>query len=59
MNNWILLAQARGLEIPEPELGRIAATLEALEASFRPLAQTLDASVDSASTYIAAPEDAK
>jgi len=40
-NNWQAMAQARGLEIPAAEWGRIAPALDALEQSFRPLAAHL------------------
>jgi hypothetical protein len=37
MTNWPALAAARGLDIPQEALERIAPSLEGLEAAFRPL----------------------
>lgn len=37
MKNWKQLARASGLEIPESDLDRIAASLEDMEAKFQPL----------------------
>lgn len=37
MKNWKQLAQASGLETSEPDLDRIAAVLEDMEAKLQPL----------------------
>ena len=39
--DWKNLARASGWPIPDAELDRMAQTLNALEASFRPLAEAL------------------
>jgi len=41
MTDFKAVARARGLDIPEADLDRIAATLEKLEALFGPLAADL------------------
>jgi hypothetical protein len=41
MTDWKSLAKARQLNIPEPDLDRIAAPLDGLEQAFRPLAGTI------------------
>ncbi len=40
--NWRELAAARGLDIPDEQIDRIAPALEALEAAFRPLLKPLE-----------------
>jgi len=42
MTDWTALARARGLDIPADAVERIAQSLEALEAAFRPLLQKLE-----------------
>ena len=37
MTDWIAVARARGLEIPEEQVARLAPSLEALERDFAPL----------------------
>lgn len=37
MTDWIALARARGLDIPEEQVSRIAPSLEALVRDFAPL----------------------
>ena len=46
--DWRTLAKARQLNIPDPELDRIAAALDGLEQAFRPLAASIPAGVDPA-----------
>ena len=41
MTDWAALARARGLEIPEADLERLAKPLASLEETFRPLLKTL------------------
>ncbi len=48
MTDFKAIARARGLDIPEAELDRIAATLAALEAAFRPLTADLPSSLEPA-----------
>jgi hypothetical protein len=48
MTDWKALARARGLEIPEEEIDRIAPALDQLERSFRPLAATIPEEVEPA-----------
>lgn len=50
MTDWNALARARGLNIPADAVERIAPSLEALEASFRPLPTKLTHSVEPALT---------
>lgn len=39
--DWKKIARSSGISIPEPALDRIAQTLDALEADFRPLVRAL------------------
>ena len=55
MTDFKAVARARGLDIPEAELERIARTLEALESAFRPLTADLPASLEPA-TALCLPE---
>jgi len=48
MTDWKAIARARGLEIPEAELDRVAKPLETLEAVFRPLVADLPAALEPA-----------
>jgi len=48
MTDFKAVARARGLDIPEADLERIARTLEALEAAFRPLVADLPPSLEPA-----------
>ena len=48
MTDWIQIARARGLDIPQEAVERAAPALEALEAAFRPLAAKLSHSVEPA-----------
>jgi hypothetical protein len=41
MKNWVGIAHAHGLDLPAPELDRIAHPLAALEEAFRPLVKQL------------------
>ena len=51
------MARARALPVTEPELDRIAETLQALDATFGPLAEGLP--VDLEPSLIFRPEDAE
>jgi hypothetical protein len=51
MTDWKSVAQARHLDIPETELERIAAPLDELEETFRPLTDTLTYGVDPAAIF--------
>jgi hypothetical protein len=46
MTNWKTLAAALDPPIPEPDLEKLAPVMEALEAAFRPMQQTLTAESD-------------
>jgi hypothetical protein len=46
--DWKLLAQARGLNLSESDLGRIAPLLESLESAFRPLTRLIPHEVEPA-----------
>ena len=54
--DWRRIAQANRLEIPDADLDRIAPTLEAMEAAFRPLAQALPPDTDPAFIFRAVEE---
>jgi hypothetical protein len=56
MTNWTKIAEARGLELSEAELARVAAPLEAMEVVFRPLIARLGPEVDPAPVFRAAEE---
>jgi hypothetical protein len=58
MKNWKQIAAGHGLDIPEADLERAAPVLDALEASFRPLAAAIPESVEPAVTFRAAEEEA-
>ncbi len=49
--DWTSIAAASGLGIPAPEMERAAAALDALEAAFRPLAESLAPEVDPAPVF--------
>lgn len=46
MKDWRAIAKASGVEIPAPDLDRIAPPLDALEAAFRPLVKDLTPDVE-------------
>ena len=48
MKDWKAIAKASGLEVDATQLNRIAETLEALEAAFRPLLKDLTPGVEPA-----------
>jgi hypothetical protein len=48
MKDWKAIAQASGLQVDPTQLNRIAETLEALEAAFRPLLKDLTPGVEPA-----------
>jgi len=48
MTDWTAIAQARGLNIPDDAVERIAPALTALEDAFRPLRKKLSNSVEPA-----------
>ncbi len=50
MTDWIALARARGLDIPEQAVERIAPSLASLEEGFRPLLAKLEFSGEPAIT---------
>jgi len=58
MKDWKAVAQARGLDIPAPELDRILPPLDALEEIFRPLVRNLTPDLEPAFAFRAA-EDAE
>jgi len=55
--DWKQIARLSALDIPPPQLDGIARTLEALEAAFRPLAQSIPPDAEPAAIFQAAPED--
>ena len=58
MKDWKAIAKANGLEVSGEELDRIVGPLAALEDSFRPLVQDLEAELDPA-TGVCGPEGAE
>ena len=52
--DWKKIARANGLAIPDAALERIAQSLDALEADFRPLARTLPPETEPAVAFHAA-----
>jgi len=54
--DWKKIARAEQLEIPDADLERIAPTLDAMEAAFRPLAQALPPETEPALIFRAAEE---
>ena len=57
MTDWKKIGEGQGLGIPEPDLQRAAAVLDALEAVFRPLARAIPEQVEPAVIFRAAGED--
>jgi len=55
MKNWKLMAEAAGLDIPD--MDRITAPLDGLEAAFRPLVQNIPHDVEPALIFRAATEE--
>lgn len=55
MKDWKALAQA-SLEIPAPEIDRVAGPLASLDASFRPLVRDLTPDMEPATTFDAGEE---
>ena len=51
MPDWKKIAEARGIAIPAEEMTRSAASLDALEQSFRPLARAIPDDVEPAITF--------
>lgn len=52
--DWKKIARASGLAIPDAALERIAQSLDALEADFRPLARALPPQTEPATAFHAA-----
>lgn len=52
--DWKRMARASGLSIPDAALERVAQSLDALEADFRPLVRALPAETDPAVAFRAA-----
>jgi hypothetical protein len=59
MKNWKKIAEAHDLRIPDADLDRIAPSLDALEAAFRPLAKTIPDDIEPAITFRLQPERGK
>ena len=57
MKDWRGLAQAGGLGIPAAEMDRIAAPLDALEETFRPLVRDLTPQMEPAISFSAEDEE--
>jgi hypothetical protein len=59
MKNWKKIAEASELRIPEPDLDRITPSLDALEATFRPLTKDIPHDVEPAVAFYIFPEPAE
>lgn len=46
--NWKLIAAGNGMHVPEGELEKVAPSLSALEAAFRPLVATIPLEIEPA-----------
>ena len=57
--DWKKIARANGLALPDAALERIAQSLDALEADFRPLARALSPETEPATVFHAEREDAR
>jgi len=57
--DWKLLAQALSLDIPDPDLEKITPALDALEVSFRPLADKVPHETDPAVLFFCHAEEAE
>jgi hypothetical protein len=57
--DWKKIARANGLSIPDSALERIAQSLDALEAGFRPLVRTLPPGAEPALVFQVCPGDAE
>jgi len=51
VKDWESIAKASGVDIPAAELHRVAKTLDALEATFRPLVGDLEVSLEPAAVF--------
>ena len=51
MKDWKKIAEASGLGIPEADFARITPALDALEKSFRPLVESLPATLEPACIF--------
>lgn len=56
IKDWRKIAEAYGLRIPDPAMGRIAEALDGLEAAFRPLARSVPHNVEPAVVFRASSE---
>ena len=50
MTDWIALSRARGLDIPDEQVARLALSLDGLEQAFRPLLAKLPFGMEPAIT---------
>ena len=57
VKDWTVIAKAAGLNIPAEELARIAAPLEALEETLRPLVKDLPPELEPAVEFRAEGEE--
>ena len=57
MKDWKLLASALDLDIPEAEMERVKASLDAVETAFRPLADTIPLETEPAYVLLLPPEE--
>ena len=57
MTDWRRIAQARGINLPESELARLAAVLDALESALASLLLEVPLETEPATVFRAAPEE--
>jgi len=57
--NWKKIAEGNALRIPEAEIDKIAPSLDALESTFRPLAEAVPDDVEPAVSFFVFPECAE
>ncbi len=55
--NWKLIASGMKLNIPEADLEKLDSILDALDAAFRPLVETIPHDVEPAVTFRCQPEE--
>ena len=55
--DWKLLAKALSLDIPDPDIEKITPPLDALEASFRPLAAAIPHEIEPAVVFLCPAEE--
>ena len=57
MMDWQKIAQARGINLPDPEMARIAEVLDRLDTVLAPLMREVPLETEPATVFRAAPEE--